>query len=635
MQTGTLGLQGGGTETGASFAIASGATLDFAGSTAFSVDSGTTFSGAGALTKDGPTTLTLPGNSPSFTGPTRVNSGTLLVDGSQPASAVSVASGGTLGGTGTVGAVTTTGGTISPGDNGPGILNVSGNVTLDPTATFAVALNGPAQGTGYGQLNATGTVDLAGSTLDASLGFSPSTQGFTIIRSTAPFSTTFHGLSEGGTLLVNGMLFKISYEGGNGDDVILTHVGPVLPPQILSQSSATFTAGTTGTFTVDSIGGPTPTVSQTGALPSGVSFTDNHDGIATLAGNPAAGTGGTYDLVITASNGQLPNAVQDFTLTVDEAPSITSNAVADFVTGVMSTFTVQTTGFPTATLSETGALPSGVNFVDNGNGTASLTGMPASGTQGMYDLKITAANGVGTNFSQNFTLTVSLPHQAPVITSASSATFAAGRATTFLVTATGSPTPSLMTAGTLPPGATFVDNGNGTATLTIAPAANSTGTYQFEIAASNGVLSTTTQEFTANVVIATPPTVVRLQRLKGGARTRFVLSFDEPMDPALVQLTSNYVFRRVFRGHVLTGPRSTFRVKSAVYNSATQTVRLTTARSLCLHMVYQLTVNGSAPSGLTNVSGVLLDGLGDGQPGTSYVVSFTGKASLKGIAGPV
>ena len=53
-----------------------------------------------------------------------------------------------------------------------------------------------------------------------------------------------------------------------------------------------------------------------------------------------------------------------------------------------------TTGFPTAALSETGALPTGVTFVDNGDGTATLAGTPAAGTVGTYAMTITAANGV-------------------------------------------------------------------------------------------------------------------------------------------------------------------------------------------------------------------------------------------------
>jgi len=284
VQSGTLGLQGGGTETGAAFSIKPGAALDFAGSTSFSLDSGTTFSGAGSLIKDGPTTMTIAGNSPTFTGSTTANSGTLLVNGSQPGSAVFVNSGSILGGTGTVGAVTTTGGTVSPGDS-PGILNVQGNATLDPAATFVAELNGPTPGTGFDQLNVTGAVNLNGSTLSRSLGTGftpPGGESFSIIRSTAPIIGTFNGLAEGAVLVIGGHPFKISYAGGTGHNVVLTVIGPVQPPQILSPNNKTFLAGTAGTFTVTAVGGPTPAVSETGALPSGLTFVDNGDGSATL-----------------------------------------------------------------------------------------------------------------------------------------------------------------------------------------------------------------------------------------------------------------------------------------------------------------------------------------------------------------
>jgi hypothetical protein len=58
------------------------------------------------------------------------------------------------------------------------------------------------------------------------------------------------------------------------------------------------------------------TISQSGALPNGVSFIDNGDGTATLSGTPNTGTFGTYDLSIIASNGIAPDATQSFTLTV-------------------------------------------------------------------------------------------------------------------------------------------------------------------------------------------------------------------------------------------------------------------------------------------------------------------------------
>src|SRR5262249_55799332 len=79
--------------------------------------------------------------------------------------------------------------------------------------------------------------------------------------------------------------------------------------------------------------------------------------------------------------------------------------------GVAGTFTVMTTGFPLPALSETGGLPGGVTFVDNGNGTATLAGTPAALTQNAspYSLTINAVNGVAPPAAQGFTLDVVCP----------------------------------------------------------------------------------------------------------------------------------------------------------------------------------------------------------------------------------
>jgi galactose oxidase-like protein/putative Ig domain-containing protein len=91
---------------------------------------------------------------------------------------------------------------------------------------------------------------------------------------------------------------------------------PGAPPAITSASNATFTLGTAGSFTVTTTGSPAPTLSETGALPSGVTFVNNGNGTATLSGTPASGTAGTYPLALTATNGVAPAATQSFTLTV-------------------------------------------------------------------------------------------------------------------------------------------------------------------------------------------------------------------------------------------------------------------------------------------------------------------------------
>jgi hypothetical protein len=101
-----------------------------------------------------------------------------------------------------------------------------------------------------------------------------------------------------------------------------------------SATSTTFTVGSPGTFSITTSNGTgTLTLTRTGTLPAGVTFTDNGNGTATLAGTPAAGSGGSYALTFTASNGIDAPAIQSFTLTVNEAPAITSAAAASFTVG--------------------------------------------------------------------------------------------------------------------------------------------------------------------------------------------------------------------------------------------------------------------------------------------------------------
>ncbi len=55
------------------------------------------------------------------------------------------------------------------------------------------------------------------------------------------------------------------------------------PAAITSANNATFTAGTAGSFTITTTGYPTPALTVCGA-PTGITFTDNKNGTATLSG---------------------------------------------------------------------------------------------------------------------------------------------------------------------------------------------------------------------------------------------------------------------------------------------------------------------------------------------------------------
>ena len=162
---------------------------------------------------------------------------------------------------------------------------------------------------------------------------------------------------------------------------------PATSPSFTSTSLANFTVGTAGSFSVSANGPPSPTITESGSLPSGVSFTGG-TGSATLSGTPASGTSGTYPLTFTATNA-IGSVQQNFTLSVDYAPSITSASSTTFTVGSAGTFTVATTGLPAPSLSQsTGnsqtGLPGWATFADNGNGTATLSGTPPTGSAGNY-----------------------------------------------------------------------------------------------------------------------------------------------------------------------------------------------------------------------------------------------------------
>ncbi len=127
-------------------------------------------------------------------------------------------------------------------------------------------------------------------------------------------------------------------------------------------------------------------------------------------------TGGIYlvwnvfgHVIVTVTPNAGPSAVVSGVFFGNVNPAtqvtITSGNSATFVVGQPGTFTLTTLGAPVPSITESGTLPPGVSFVDNGNGTGTLSGAPVSGTGQPYNISFTAANNIS-SVTQNFTLNV-------------------------------------------------------------------------------------------------------------------------------------------------------------------------------------------------------------------------------------
>lgn len=85
------------------------------------------------------------------------------------------------------------------------------------------------------------------------------------------------------------------------------------------------------------------------------------------------------------------------------APTITSASVTAFTVGMAGSFTVAASNSPASFAVSGDTLPTGIAF-DTATGV--LSGTPAAGMAGTYNLSFTATNGSGTSPAQSFTLTV-------------------------------------------------------------------------------------------------------------------------------------------------------------------------------------------------------------------------------------
>jgi hypothetical protein len=283
---------------------------------------------------------------------------------------------------------------------------------------------------------------------------------------------------------------------------------PVLSAPSIKQTGGNAIVGKAKTVRITATGYPKPTLTETGALPTGMTFIGS-PGSAVISGTPGPGTGADYNISVTASNSQGSDT-QNYDLTVQQNPVFPPGfCPAPLTVGQYGHLDQTVSAYPAFFgISENLNLPDGVRFQQPNLSVPDvgvLSGTPSPQTGGMYGLQYTA-DANNTTASLHCKLVVD---EAPTFTDAGTAVVTTGSPLTVPVAIGGTPgfprSVTVATSGAAPSGLTLhtTHNAKGFAvTLKGTPAAGSAGVYPVTVTANNG--SASSEEF---VVVVRAPTV--------------------------------------------------------------------------------------------------------------------------------
>ena len=401
--------------------------------------------------------------------------------------------------------------------------------------------------------------------------------------------------------------FTISYVGGDGHDVVLTQSNIAAPAVTgITPSSGPELGGTSVTITGTGFAGATVVDFGTAAA---ANFTVVND--TTITADSPAGTG-VVDVTVTTPVGTTATSPADeFTYVAAAAPAVTGLSPTSGPAAGGTPVTITGTGFSGATEVDFGTTAATNVAVVNDT---TITANSPAGT-GVVDVTVTTPVGTSATSSADEFTYIALA--APTVTGVSPNSGPAAGGTLVTITGTGFSGVTAVDFGTT--AATNVTVVNDTTITADSPAG--TGTVNVTVITRGGTSAiSAADQFT---YVVAPPKVVSLVRFGFHMQqTTLVLTVSSALDPTSANDVKNY--------QIVTTGGLVIPVRAAVYDAATLTVTLFPAKRLNLHVFHQLTVNGASPVGLVGATGVPLDGLGNGAPGTNFVRMFSGEI----LAGP-
>ncbi len=253
---------------------------------------------------------------------------------------------------------------------------------------------------------------------------------------------------------------------------------PVTQQNVTEGSSLSYTISATDPD------GTTPTLAATN-IPENMTFVDNGDGTGTINFDPDFVQAGTYDITVTADDGvqQVDIIV---TIVVDDAgnqpPVLTPvdpqsvNEMATLSFNVISSD--PDTDIPDYAVMTAQNLPTGATYTDNGDGTGTFLWNADNFSAGDYTVTFVATDPRDGSLTDQIdvSITVTNVNQSPLgyIPPGQTTTLFEGQTVNFMVLATdadgtipiiGIDSPAYALSANM----TFVDNGDGSATLTFSP----------------------------------------------------------------------------------------------------------------------------------------------------------------------
>ena len=180
-------------------------------------------------------------------------------------------------------------------------------------------------------------------------------------------------------------------------------------PALTLPTDVTFVRGQPGeSYLIEADGDPVPAIGVD-QLPEGLHLVVHGDGSATLSGTPTGPAG--LSTVEVRAQSTAGATVAPLEVTIQQAPKFRDRGPVLLGSGEFGQVLVRTVGYPAPSIGLEGDLPDGLTFVDNGDGTATISGTPAD-DRASVPVTLTAVNVVA-DVSLTTSVRIVPPDQVP------------------------------------------------------------------------------------------------------------------------------------------------------------------------------------------------------------------------------